>query len=215
MDFVPSAGRKTEAVKRPTTGKTVVRQATVVRKVTTESQIVRELPTPKQNEVRGVRRSVTEVPKPTHNDRAESRGFSIKDEPALGVIEDLNPKFVSKDVPKRPLHNVGEVSAKTAKAQRVGAKSKGSVVAPVKEEKRVIFAVPKSPFINQEKIVKRPLSKNAYAPRVPEAKPEKSGPVTIISKPEKDAHVSLIVTIIITIILGAAAGTVAFLLLPK
>ena len=42
-----------------------------------------------------------------------------------------------------------------------------------------------------------------------------TGPVTIISKPEKESKVSLVVTIIITIILGAAAGTVAFLLLPK
>ena len=50
-----------------------------------------------------------------------------------------------------------------------------------------------------------------YVP--PEEKP--TGPVTIISKPEKESKVSLVVTIIITIILGAAAGTVAFLLLPK
>lgn len=77
------------------------------------------------------------------------------------------------------------------------------------------FKVPKSPFINQNKVEKRPLSKNVYQKKivVPEEKPK--GPVTIISKPEKDAHVSLIVAVILTIILGAAAGTVAFLLLPK
>ena len=67
--------------------------------------------------------------------------------------------------------------------------------------------------------MKRPLSKNVYKKTAPvakvAAKEEPKGPVTIITKPEKDAHVSVIVTIIITIILGAAAGTVAFLLLPK
>ena len=46
-------------------------------------------------------------------------------------------------------------------------------------------------------------------------KEEPKGPVTIITKPEKDAHVSMVVAVILTIILGAAAGTVAFLLLPK
>ena len=39
--------------------------------------------------------------------------------------------------------------------------------------------------------------------------------VTIISKPEKDTKVGRVVAIILAIILGAAAGTVAFLLLPK
>lgn len=77
------------------------------------------------------------------------------------------------------------------------------------------MAIPKNPFINTAKVVKRPLSKNVYKKEVktPDEKPK--GPVTIISKPEKGAHVSLIVTIILTIVLGAAAGTVAFLLLPK
>ena len=78
-------------------------------------------------------------------------------------------------------------------------------------------AVPLKPaFVNTEKIRKRPLSKNVYPKKVVEPKEEvPSAPVTIINKPEKDSKVGLIVTIIITIILGAAAGTVAFLLLPK
>lgn len=75
---------------------------------------------------------------------------------------------------------------------------------------------PKSPFVNTEKINKRPLSKNVYQkkPVVP-AKEEPSAPVTIISKPEKDSRVGTVVAIIVTIVLGATAGTVAFLLLPK
>ncbi|MBQ3452999.1 hypothetical protein IJG28_02270 [Candidatus Saccharibacteria bacterium] len=82
------------------------------------------------------------------------------------------------------------------------------------------FVPPKATFINQEKVVKRPLSKNTYQKRIEEKLKDTptelpQGPVTIISKPEKDAKVGIIVTVILTIILGAAAGTVAFLLLPK
>ena len=83
------------------------------------------------------------------------------------------------------------------------------------ENKKDVFVPPKNPFINQEKVIKRPLSKNVYQKKVEVPKEEPKGPVTIIAKPEKDAHVSLVVAVILTIILGAAAGTVAFLLLPK
>ncbi len=76
------------------------------------------------------------------------------------------------------------------------------------------IVAPRSPFINQDKVVKRPLSsRNVY--QKPVAKEEKKGPVTIITNSEKDSKVGLLVTIILTIVLGAAAGTVAFLLLPK
>ena len=78
-----------------------------------------------------------------------------------------------------------------------------------------VFKMPKPQFINQDKIIKRPLSKNVYRKKVVVPDEEPKGPVTIITKPDKQAHVSLIVTIILTIILGAAAGTVAFLLLPR
>ena len=86
---------------------------------------------------------------------------------------------------------------------------KGTNSAPV--------ATPKAHFVNTEKIKKRPLSKNAYPKKeIPVPKEERpSAPVKIIDKPAKDSKAGLIVTIIITIILGAAAGTVAFLLLPK
>ena len=78
-----------------------------------------------------------------------------------------------------------------------------------------VYKTPSTPFINQDKVLKRPLSKNVYPKKIEVPKEEPKGPVTIIAKPEKQAHVSLIVAIILTIILGAAAGTVAFLLLPK
>lgn len=74
---------------------------------------------------------------------------------------------------------------------------------------------PTTPFVNTDRVEKRPLSRNVYQKQVVVPKEEPSGPVTIIQKPEKDSRVGLIVAIIITIILGATAGTVAFLLLPK
>ena len=79
------------------------------------------------------------------------------------------------------------------------------------------FSVPKVHFVNTEKIVKRPLSKNVYPKKVvvPKEVEKPSAPVTIINKPEKDSKMGMVVAIIITIILGAAAGTVAFLLLPN
>lgn len=83
-----------------------------------------------------------------------------------------------------------------------------------KDDKRL--DIPKAHFVNTEKISKRPLSKNVTPRKIVVAEEEKpSKPVTIIEKPEKDSKMSMVVAIIITIILGAAAGTVAFLLLPN
>ena len=143
----------------------------------------------------------------------------------LGTVEDLNPKFVKTDVPKRPLSSASHFATKKTGVAAVKAKKVGvqGVVRPVekpveKSKKKSdlgTYQTPKSPFINQGKVQKRPLSKNVYAEKVVMPIEEPKGPVTIISKPEKQAHVGMIVTIILTIILGAAAGTVAFLLLPK
>lgn len=79
------------------------------------------------------------------------------------------------------------------------------------------FEAQRARFVNTEKVAKRPLSKNVYPKKVmvPEEVEKPSKPVTIINKPEKDSKMGMVVAIIITIILGAAAGTVAFLLLPN
>ena len=81
-------------------------------------------------------------------------------------------------------------------------------------------------FLNTNKIEKRPLSRTVpkFVPPVPEPKfedePEKKSkkkktPERIIAMPDKDSRAGMIIAVILTIILGAAAGTVAFLLLPK
>lgn len=259
IDFVP-ANKKAEAPraqvvmpkKQPESEAAVVTRTTITRTTVTgvstpapssartaqiptaRSKMVRPAPRPAQApQVRPKRPTpvepqiVTPVAKKMPTDKV----------PPMGVVEDLNARFVKKDVPKRPLSTKPNRTASTpafsaeiaaAKQQKVKARSitkqaKKSAKEPVKEpikkpenKEKATYKTPKSPFINQHKVKKRPLSGNIYKHEIKEAvKEEPKGPVTIIAKPEKDKHIGIIVTIIITIILGAAAGTVAFLLLPK
>ncbi|MBR3052358.1 hypothetical protein IKG60_01915 [Candidatus Saccharibacteria bacterium] len=197
-------------VRRQTASKTVQRQA--VQRQTAQRQAV-------SPQARG----------------AASSGLSIqKNTVKLGEIEDFNQKFVVTNVPKRPLGSGAQevkASATEAKAKKVGGRikrAKGTKVAKVAasdtstKESKASYAVPKTPFINQGKVAKRPLSKNVYRERAsttarttPSQNKSSGEPLTIVSKPKKDSKVGIIVAIILTIILGAVAGTVAFLLLPK
>ncbi len=163
--------------------------------------------------------------------------FAISDkEMKLGEIEDLNPKFVNNDVPKRPLGDgkeyktnldMAKADVKEVKSKRLIGRFRGKNMAKteakstVKSDKKEIakketFVAPRPMFINQDKVTKRPLSKNVYNDKVVATNErDHKGPVAIIAKPEKESRVGLVVAIILTIILGAVAGTVAFLLLPK
>ena len=165
--------------------------------------------------------------------------------PKYGVIEDYKPRFVQAEVQKRPLSNRARSTASELKDVLIDAKqkklvekagplalaltkagaltrSKKEAIEAKKEAKKEakLVKTPRMQFVNMDKIDKRPLSKNSknvYKKKafIPPEEDEPSGPVTIIDKPEKDSKVGMIVAIILTIILGAAAGTVAFLLLPK
>lgn len=153
------------------------------------------------------------VPKKTVERKTEPKKRDAK----LGVIEDVGND--SRGVVASKSHfNSEKDSIRAIKAKKIGSRevvmSKASGLS-TKTKENGTYKTPKTPFINQDKIVKRPLSKNVYQKKVEIPKEEPKGPVTIITKPEKQAHVSIIITIILTIILGAAAGTVAFLLLPK
>ena len=83
-------------------------------------------------------------------------------------------------------------------------------------------------YLRTDRAEKRPLSEVSTKKAVSmhdatlkaglEAKEEKKvkkSPERIISKPDKDSKAGMIIAVVLTIILGAAAGTVAFLLLPK
>ncbi|MBR0479894.1 hypothetical protein IJJ49_01320 [Candidatus Saccharibacteria bacterium] len=149
-----------------------------------------------------------------------------------GRVELLSEKPAQKEeqhfVPKKSELTTAKAKKVKASAIKEVVREKKVVEKPVEksvekaveksEEKKAAdekMKIPKYPFINQEKVKKRPLSKNVYRKEIKTPVEEPKGPITIISKPEKDAHASLIITVILTIILGAAAGTVAFLLLPK
>lgn len=138
-----------------------------------------------------------------------------------------------------PLDNNSVVAAKEAKSKKIGKKSGKVLKKSTKKNSGIkaevganavggghamtqtgakgnnTYNVPKSPFINQGSVAKRPLSKNVYQKKVQPTKEGNQGPVAIISRPEKDSKAGVVVGIILTIILGAAAGTIAFLLLPK
>ena len=157
-----------------------------------------------------------------------------------GIIEEYRPKFVKTEIKKRPLGQPDGKFAKKAdikelKARKiVGKKAEGvskasansgatgvsntaekKAVSDKKSEATLKVPAAKTRFVNTDKIEKRPLSKTIYKKKVVAPKEEPKGPVTIIEKPEEGSRVGIVITIIITIILGAAAGTVAFLLLPK
>ncbi len=195
MDFAPA---------RP--AKRVVKKKPVVAKV--ESKVVPRVPRPQ--------------PRPQPKKSVVAPQASRQGMPKLGEIEDLSPRYTEADLNKRPLGEKRQPEVTALKAQKVAGRgvafreksAKKAEKTALAEDKKT-YKTPKSPFINQEKVVKRPLSKNVYRKEIKAPKEEPKGPVTIIEKPEKDAKVGLIVAIILTIILGAAAGTIAFLLIPK
>lgn len=230
MDFVP-----TQSASKSATGARPARRVVAPQKsgsVGRPTMARRASTTVKSTSRAAARPAAKPVAKPAAKPVAKV-AFSGENDVALGVIENVGPKFVKTDVPKRPL-STNSHFAKTGVAAAKAKKITGARITPVRatnatakksrqaEAKSVnqknvgTYVPPKTPFINQEKVQKRPLSKNVYKKKadVP-VKEEKKGPVTIIAKPEKDSHAGLVVTIILTIILGAAAGTVAFLLLPK
>ena len=147
--------------------------------------------------------------------------------PQLGVIEDLQPRFVKTKVEKRPLSRPApmanpkeKVSKKTEEEQIFENALKQANLfvdndSKKKEERPKKRTEMKTPFVNTEKVTKRPLSKNVYQRKVVVPKEEPEKPIKIITTEKKDSKIGIIVAVIITIILGATAGTVAFLLLPK
>ena len=225
MDFVPAGSQVKTAVgkaaPKATVAKKVIKKTTVARKPASAAKIQRKASPEVVREEVVLQEDILEVGAET---------FSLKKEPKYGIVEDYRPKFVKTEVTKRPLsRHFAEKKSELAeaKALKVAAKkiekSAKSVENPVeksaetekKADDKANMKIPKSPFINQSKVEKRPLSKNIYERTVKSTEEKPTGPVTIISTTEKDTKVGRVVSIILAIILGAAAGTVAFLLLPK
>lgn len=113
-----------------------------------------------------------------------------------------------------------------ANKTKIGTMKSGNIAKNVVTPKKSTIQMAgdfKTRFINTNKVEKRPLSTAGSVRKasivakesssITQSKKEK--PVRIVDKPEKDSKTSMIVAVILTIILGAAAGTVAFLMLPK
>lgn len=222
MDFVPARAT------RPTTARRTVKRTTktTVRAKSAAGAPSKPVPKPAAKSVSksAPRGATSKVVKAKAPKTTNAVSFSTEKKPKLGQVENLNTRFVRSDVPKRPLSRTAHFAADKTGVVALKAKKVGNqAVTPVKpvenlvekSKSRGVYQPPKSPFITQSKVGKRPLSKNVYTKKAVVPTEVAQGPVTIISKPEKQAHAGMIVTIILTIILGAAAGTVAFLLLPK
>ncbi len=230
MDFVPKNKNSIKPAKKPVSKKPaqdfVLDESVVAEPVVTEEPAIEQI---------AAEELVMMGPEELSEAKSELEEVNIEEFFAVdtnskrrdveyGVVEEYRPKFVRTDIDKRPL---GQPDAKFAKkdeikevkAKKLVGKKAETVSAPAKkaEEKKAddTLKVPKTRFVNTDKIEKRPLSKNVYKKKIVTPKEEPKGPVTIISKPDDGSRVGVIVTIILTIILGAAAGTVAFLLLPK
>lgn len=202
IDFVPA--KNGSVAKKPVVRKVVVNSAPEPKPA---KKIVRKIPA--ANPLLDEEVVVEEI-------------FAEKEEPVKKAKKapTVQPKFVKTEVKKRPLGNKAAVK-KPAAATKVAVASKAATTKPTPKS----LVAPKRPaplgqrakFLNTDKVQKRALGRTtARVKPVPIPKIEKpKAPEKIITKPEKDSKASLIIAIILTIILGAAAGTVAFLLLPK
>ena len=141
-------------------------------------------------------------------------GFETVNNDAVETAKEVKAKKIGKK-PGKASKKLPKKGANMGAGVGTGAVGTGLAMSQTNVKTNNTYNVPKSPFINQGSVAKRPLSKNVYQKKVQPTKEGNQGPVAIISKPEKDSKAGVVVGIILTIILGAAAGTIAFLLLPK
>lgn len=224
IDFVPAKGKTAvRSVSRPVS-KPVAKPGP--RSISVVSNSAAKKPTPKPAPKKITRRIA-----PTRDDFEIEEMFAERKQPVgvsaskgvkFGVIEEYQPKFVKTEVKKRPLGVAGNSQRGVPSKKVVKKPVQKPVVNPaqkpvVKPAYRSAPLGQRTTFLNTNKVEKRPLSANVYAkkPVVIPKEEKQVKPVKIIEKPEKDSKASLVIAIILTIILGAAAGTVAFLLLPK
>lgn len=188
MDFVPASERRVQPKVKSEKEAAVHKNAVVNPKVKSVDAIKR----PEARAVKHGKKTEAQVAKLEKKPKAETTNY--KKEVVKLKKEEIKTELISKSVGFETEKKEADASKKSAKGT---------------------YEPPKNKFINLNRVEKRPLSKTVYNRKieVPEEVPK--GPITIISKPEKQNHAGLIVTIILTIILGAAAGTMAFVLLPK
>lgn len=157
-------------------------------------------------------------------------------EPKFGVVENFQPKFVKAQVAKRPLSGGRSVTQTTmthTMATAMDMVSDRPATAQNHDQRKM--RLPNVPTANQNKVARRPVAKNVYTRTTAPARPNalmapgskltgagtaanEAAPMEqlkIVSESESHHKIGPILAILGTIILGALAGTAAFLLLPK
>ena len=202
--FKPDFGPVKRTIKKPVAKPAAVPVRPLARPVEKPVEKPVQKPVEKPTRKNPVNDSFKELTKPLTNSSIKTNEALFEDEDVFGIIEDYHPIHTPSQITKRPLS--------AAPAQPA---------TPARPVSRPVPLGGKSPFIRTTATVeKRPLSNSVSqrkpaTPATPAVEEKPSAPVTIIEKPEKDAHIGIIVTVILTIVFGAAIGTVAFLLLPK
>lgn len=208
IDFVPNKRSKkvdNPAPVAPVAVKTVPKSA-----IKNQTKPQERLVSPKQSQ------SSTLVKQPRALPRQPQAPVSAKAKKAQ--MEASIRTVKAENLTKKPLFS----SVKTAKTAKIAkpvtptAKAPATKIAkPAMSSKAATFQPPK--FINTNKVEKRPLSKTAYPRRkdLSEVEEIPSGPIAIIDRPEDNSNTGLIITVILTVILGTAVGTIAFLLIPR
>ena len=188
IDFVPTKGASDKEVKvkatrasvSSTRTRSVATSGTSAKKV--ETKVVMARSTQVSNSKQAVRigqsrktsvvyRSMPETSQASS--RKVKRGLRMDDDSGLGVIEDLNTKFVKNEIEKRPLGGTRPVvkdELKVAKSKKLlGRRMRKTGVEPVEKPVensarnsvgsagKATYKMPNHPFINQEKVIKRPL----------------------------------------------------------
>lgn len=140
--------------------------------------------------------------------------FTLNSDPHFGVVENFQPKFLKTEVEKRPLSSSAPADTSTKATKPV---SKTADLA-AKSQMRI----PHPQFGGTSRLKRRSTAaKNPYPPnpalsRAAEAvAPETKSPVKVVKDTKKSNKIGAFLAVLGTIVLGAAVGTIAFLLLPR
>ena len=120
---------------------------------------------------------------------------------------------------EKPVENFVDTGVRSGMNAGTGAGISTGARAGVNAAQQARMQIPRTQFINQNKVAKRPLSKTVYesgtslGTKAPAA--TTNTPVKVAKSKKKGGTIGMIFAIILTIVLGVVVGTVAFLLLPR
>lgn len=140
---------------------------------------------------------------------SEGEAFSLKQAPQYGVVENFQPRFVQTEVEKRPL----SAGYAATEAQTVTPPKAAPVTTAAPESAKKPHRMARRPLAKSVNQANLNTAAAKPTPAMSAAVPQQKQIVS--EKPKKGSKIGMVLAVIGTIILGAAVGTVAFLLLPK